>query len=139
MGSVNFLTKGSCFLMMQFFWDTLYTNFPSINQEDINFKGKICMQFSEFFLDLFRKRIIVEKIFSRAPLYPFTRKIKNQTKGEEMTRVTMTPRKWQNSIWNMAWFCTLPYIFYKKQERITFHRCSTFICFGNRSFDLLDF
>ena len=72
------------------------------------------MRFSDFFKDLFRKQIIVEKIFSRVFLDPFTRKIKNQAnqrKGEEMTWVTTTPRKWQNSIWNAAWFWTLPYIY----------------------------
>ena len=43
----------------------------------INLQGKTGMRFSEFFEDLFRKQIIVEKIFSRVFLYPFTRKMKH--------------------------------------------------------------
>ena len=40
----------------------------------------------EFFKDLFRKQIIVEKIFSRGPLYPFTRKMKKLGQSDKRGR-----------------------------------------------------
>ena len=48
----------------------MYTNFPSINQEDINFKGKICMQFSECFVRLIPKTNYCRKNIFQGVLVP---------------------------------------------------------------------